>query len=274
MRHFLLVTALLLVSAPGFAKDRQRREVAGSSQADQQATEREARVACLNGDYAKGVALLSGLFVDSKDPNYLFNQGRCYEQNQRFEEAIGRFREYLRVGGISASDREAAERHIGECEALQAKRDAAAGPSVIPPAAPLPPAPEVAPAAPLAEAPAVSVASPAPAPSSPGSGLRLGGIVVASIGAAALVGGIVLNLKANSLADSIDPPSHTFSRDTESTRSSYETLAWISYGVGAAGIAAGAVLYVLGWSSSGDSKVAIFPMLAPGLAGAGLRSTF
>jgi hypothetical protein len=33
-------------------------------------------MACLSGDYTKGVAILSELFVDTKDPTYLFNQGR------------------------------------------------------------------------------------------------------------------------------------------------------------------------------------------------------
>jgi hypothetical protein len=40
--------------------------------------ERAARKACLSGDYAKGVEILSDLFIDTKDPVYLFNQGRCF----------------------------------------------------------------------------------------------------------------------------------------------------------------------------------------------------
>ena len=47
-------------------------------------------MACLSGDYTKGVAILSELFVDTKDPTYLFNQGRCFEQNRRYDDAIAR----------------------------------------------------------------------------------------------------------------------------------------------------------------------------------------
>jgi len=66
--------------------------------ASRQAQEREARKACLSGDYPKGVTILSDLFVDTKDPTFIFNQGRCFEQNRRYDDAIGRFQEYLRAG--------------------------------------------------------------------------------------------------------------------------------------------------------------------------------
>lgn len=93
-RHLLPILAVLLASAPSLAKEKSHGESAPSGdRADRQALEREARRACLSGEYVKGVALLSDLFVDSKDPNYIFNQGRCFEQNLRFEEAIGRFGE-------------------------------------------------------------------------------------------------------------------------------------------------------------------------------------
>ena len=91
-------------------------------------------MACLSGDYTKGVAILSELFVDTKDPTYLFNQGRCFEQNRRYEDAVARFEEYLRIaeGKLDAADRAAAEKHIG----LQrsASRPTEQGPSVSAPA--------------------------------------------------------------------------------------------------------------------------------------------
>jgi hypothetical protein len=46
--------------------------------------ERLARTACLSGDYAKGVALLAELYVSTRDIIYLFNQGRCFEQNGKY----------------------------------------------------------------------------------------------------------------------------------------------------------------------------------------------
>ena len=84
--------------------------------------ERAAKKACLNGEPAKGVELLTDLYVDSNDPTYIFNQGRCFEQNDRCEDAIVRFREHLRktIGG-SERDRADAEKHIADCEILLAK---------------------------------------------------------------------------------------------------------------------------------------------------------
>jgi hypothetical protein len=63
---FALVT-LLCAAGPAWA----------ASKANKQAKEDAARLACLNGDYGEGVAILSKLFVEHKDPTYIFNQGRC-----------------------------------------------------------------------------------------------------------------------------------------------------------------------------------------------------
>ena len=81
------------------------------------AREKAAQKACSLGDYQKGVDILADLLVGSDDPNYIYNQARCYEQNSRWEQAINRFREYLRKdASLSDSDRADAERHIDECE--------------------------------------------------------------------------------------------------------------------------------------------------------------
>jgi hypothetical protein len=54
--------------------------------------------ACAAGSVAEGVALLAGLYAQTKDPTYVYNQGRCYQQNGQLEPALNRFHEYLRVG--------------------------------------------------------------------------------------------------------------------------------------------------------------------------------
>jgi len=152
---------------------------------------------------------------------------------------------------------------------------------------------EAKPSAPETKAPATETALPPPAPvqaaqpgsaadvrqqpptTSSGSGLRIAGAVIAGVGGAGLITGIVLNLKANSLADSIDPPGHTFDRNTESTRQNYEIFSWVGYGVGAAGIAMGAILYGIGWWQSGRAgDVALIPMIGSELAGATIKGTF
>jgi hypothetical protein len=87
--------------------------------------QRAAKTACLSGDYAKGVGLLAELYVDTNDPMFIFNQGRCFEQNGRYEDAVTRFREYQRklVDAGRASDPEA-DRHVAECSAMLEKQKA------------------------------------------------------------------------------------------------------------------------------------------------------
>jgi hypothetical protein len=100
------------------------------------------------------------------------------------------------------------------------------------------------------------------------------GVVVASVGAAALIGGILFNLEANSVAKSIEPP-NIYQRNTESKRKNYETVSWVGYGVGAAGLVTGAVLYGIGLSKGSSSgKVALVPAVGPGLTGVALCGAF
>jgi hypothetical protein len=67
-----------------------------------------------------------------------------------------------------------------------------------------------------------------------------------------------------------------FNRDTDNSRKNYKTLGWGSYGVGAACLAGGSLLYYLGWHSGRDSgsSVALVPNVAPGMAGAVLTGAF
>jgi tetratricopeptide (TPR) repeat protein len=123
------------------------------------AKERAARMACLSGDYAKGVAILNELFVDFKDPSFIYNSGRCFEQNRRYDDAIARFQEYLRAGKkLSAADKADAQKHIVDCQDLldkQASKQALAAPVpavVPPPVEPAAPAPAVPASPPVASA--------------------------------------------------------------------------------------------------------------------------
>jgi hypothetical protein len=86
------------------------------------AKEKEAKKACALGDYQKGAEILTDLLVETNDPTYIYNQGRCYQQNGRCEQAINRFREYLRKAKrLSASDRAETESQINDCEESLAK---------------------------------------------------------------------------------------------------------------------------------------------------------
>jgi hypothetical protein len=237
--------------------------------ANREARERMARTACLAGDYSKGATILSQLFVETKDPNYIFNQARCFEQNAHCQEAISRFEEYLRVSK-SLTDEEKAEtqKHISDCQislAKQSGQPAAPAPvvQIAPPVAPL-----TATQAPVAPAPPVppgqvmdAQAGPGPAQVavSPGAGLRSAGIITAAVGGAALVAGVLLNLKVNSMASDFQGL-NGYSDSKESDRKTYQTLGWVSYGVGAACVATGAVLTILGLEGKqGSTSMAFMP---------------
>jgi anti-sigma factor RsiW len=237
--------------------------------------EKAAQKACALGDYQKGVDILADLLVGSDDPNYIYNQGRCYEQNSRWEQAINRFREYLRKdANLSDGDRAEAERHISDCEkALAQVAQAAQPPAVLPP----PVAPAEAPAPAPAPPPVTPDVSTKPAPptsdGSQGKGLRTAGIICAAVGLAAIGTGVGLALKTQDMSSDANKNGGT-TQAQENLRKSLETWGWVSYGVGAAAIATGAVLYIAGWPSDKSPNVALLPALAPDGASMVLRGRF
>lgn len=237
--------------------------------------DKAAKKACLTGDFRKGVEILTQLYIDTDDPTYLFNQGRCYEQNHQWQEALDAFREYKRkatkLTKAAAAD---TEKHMADCELFLAKEEAKKSAQLVP-ASPSPAGvvgdaaaqAEVPGGQPIASQPAAVVATvavPATPSENPGVGLRTLGGVLAGVGAASVLTGVLLNLKANSLADEIN---QHYSQSKVSTRSSYETWGYVVYGVGATAIVGGATLYYLGWRSARtlppNARVSLVPMLTP-----------
>jgi hypothetical protein len=254
--------------------------------------EKTARAACLAGDFQKGVEILSKLFVNSKDPNYIYNQGRCFEQNGRYQDAVTRFKEYLRVGKkISEEDKVETLKHIDDCSALLAAEKNQATPApTYQTYAPQQPGPGYAAPSPMWPAPG----SPGPttyAPNQPplsqpslqtsaqrssgdGSGLRLTGAITAGVGIAALVGGIVFNAKANGLVHDFQSVPNGYTPSESSDRDTYETLSWVGYGLGATCLVTGGVLYYLGVRSSHRDRISMVPTIAPGLAITSIQGSF
>lgn len=228
----------------------------------------KARKACLTGDYQSGLATLSELFVKTKEPIWIFNQGRCFEQNGKYEDAISRFEEYLRLTkGSMSKDRDAAEEHLVECQSKLAKTAALSPPppeTTPPPVTPPPPEPVTQ----ISEVKTVPVM-----PEQGGSGLRIAGITVGAIGVAALGGGLAFNLLANQVTKDLNKQGG-YDRDKASTRSTYQTLTWVGYGVGGACLLGGALLYTFGHRDADASSVALLPSLAPGQAGMSLQGAF
>jgi hypothetical protein len=77
--------------------------------------------------------------------------------------------------------------------------------------------------------------------------------------------GVLLDLKTHSLVN--DMYSTGYDAGKESSRKSYETWGWVSYGVGAAGIVAGITMYLLGRSrgeeAASGARVSLLPVVSP-----------
>ena len=262
-----------------------------------EAKERAAKKACLTGDATRGVAILVDLFIDTDDPTYIFNQGRCFEQGNRYEDAIGKFREYLRKAkDASAADKADAEKHIADCQKLLGKKEDQPPPPPPPPPPPEPtrakvvavPEPPPSTEATVPEPPRfteVTVRPPvrptdtepsggvnehatAAVPASGGSGLRVAGIVTLSVGAAALVVGLVTNLKYNSMVGDMQK---SYDPSVDDSAQTYHTLSMVGYGAGAACVVGGAILYYLGWRAG---QVSLAPVTVAGGGGAALMGAF
>jgi hypothetical protein len=267
----IAIVSILLASLPALAANKHGQQ------------EKTARKACLSGDYAKGVTILSDLFVETKDPTYIFNQGRCFEQNRRYDDAVARFEEYLRASGdkVSSEDRAAAEKHLADCKEKVAQEHPQqfAQPEPFPVLPPSPaPVRESAPRPEPATTPAAGSLA-ATSQAEPGKrrwGLITAGIVSGAVGIGGVVTGLVFNSKANSLITDWESKPGSYSTSSENDQKSYKTLAWVGYGVGAACIAAGALLIGFGAQSHTNSPgdVALVPTVGPGQMGAALTGAF
>jgi hypothetical protein len=98
--------------------------------------------------------------------------------------------------------------------------------------------------------------------------LRAAGIVTASVGAAALVAGMLLNFEYNSIVDRLP---NQYNPDDESRSHTYKTLAIVGYGAGAACLTGGALLYFFGRR---PGQVTVFPSVATTHLGAALGGSF
>ena len=96
-RKSLVLTALL-VDALAFGRVARADEPAAGQAANEDKRPTAALAACASGDVAKGIGILGELYAESRNPAYVFNQARCYQKNNKLEEARGAFTESLRLG--------------------------------------------------------------------------------------------------------------------------------------------------------------------------------
>lgn len=222
----------------------------------------------------KGVDLLSDLFLDTRDPTYIFNQGRCFQQNNRYEDAISRFREYLRKAtSITPQERADTERYIEECQRLLQAPQPPVSPTApqIPPAA----ASDGSSAPPPASAlPLVPVTSASATPTDSGRGLRIAGIGVGAAGLASVGIAVYYYTRARAMSDKVSSSDNPSAADQQAGKDA-ETMQWIFYTAGGASLVAGTVMYVLGSSSSRRGSVtSVSPVLGPSLVGLAAQGAF
>jgi hypothetical protein len=231
----------------------------------------EAKTACAAGDVQQAVRLLAELYTATNDPIWIFNQGRCYHQNNQLPLAEARFKEFLRknVNGPAEDSRDA-QNYINEIEAEIHKNDA--------------------------KSPATGGDTAGIAKSgeethdySKGRGLRYAGIGCGILGAAALASGIVFSLLTSTANQDVENKTRNDTVPSSAVHGSlqngpiYETLQWVGYGVGAASVITGAVLYYMGRKATEpapaaapqpEATVAVAPLLLTGGAGAVMHLSF
>jgi tetratricopeptide (TPR) repeat protein len=256
------------------------------------AKERAAKKACLSGDSDAGVAILTDLYVDTNDVNYIFNQGRCLEQSERCAEAIVRFHEYQRKtkdADIASDGR--AERHIADCEEFLKRAKDGERPS--------PSADASSPRRGSAASTALGRATDSHGPSSAGPGqeameashaqagvqaslpqtspgrvLRIAGEVTFAVGVAGVAAGLGFALAANHLTDELEAKPARYQPSKESSQANYATSSRVSYVAGAACLAGGALFYYLGWRKGREFSATLEPMVSAQSAGALVQVAF
>jgi hypothetical protein len=185
-----------------------------------------------------------------------------------------------------------ADGQVAECQATQSEGGCGSAPGAT--AAPAPPPPadaQPAPAAVLAPAAPdkpLPVAAPAgvaettlpqPPAAARGAGLRMGGIVVAAIGAAGIVTGVIFSLESQSVANEVtaDNAHRTYSRSKDNRGRVFSDLQWMGYTLGAALLVDGGFLYYLGWREAHSpvaDSLSFVPVVLPGGSGAVLQGSF
>lgn len=229
----------------------------------------EAKTACAAGDFQKGVRLLAELYTASVDPIWIFNQGRCYQQNDQLTQARSRFKEFLRKSqGMPGEDVREAQKYITEIEAELQRSQTAEKDS-----------PKTS-----AETAATLSASGAASPEAKaGRGLRYAGVGAIIAGGTALAAGVVFSVLVNKTAKDIEAQTSNPKgvdwaavNGKYSSGSRYETLQWVCYGIGAAASLAGGALYWMGTTVAEPrvSATHLFPVFMANGAGAGLHVVF
>lgn len=207
------------------------------------------------GKYDAAIAEYQAAYELAPLPAMLFNIAQAYRLKGDRRNAIEYYRRYLVAEPKGVGSDEARE-HLAT---LGATTDELESPPTEEPEEP-----------PSAE-PVVNVAAPGPAPPEDrpargGSGLRVAGLATASVGVALVGAGVFFGIQAKSASDDLsglDPGAgDAWDQSKYQRGESDERLMYVSYGVGAAAIVMGGVLYYLGarsGSSTSPTTVGVGP---------------
>jgi hypothetical protein len=259
--------------------------------ASREQREAEARRACAAGQVEKGIDILAELLVELGHPNYVYNQARCYQQNGRAEEAINRFREYLRSApNISAGERQRVEGFVTELETELARRRSLTNHGPQPEMTAPPPKTDTAPPVPPPptepEKPVAKVTESRGVPPESAQTLRRSALILGGVGVVGLAFGGFSSFKVHSLAQEqkdmfdaavrnkaiVDPAVY---QENKEAGERYEKLQWVGYGVGAAALVGAGICYLLATGNEAGSTTALLvPDLGPGRAGGLFRVAF
>jgi hypothetical protein len=96
--------------------------------------------------------------------------------------------------------------------------------------------------------------------------MRVGGIVTAVAGLAAVGAGVGFNLAERSLHNQMSSDASKNTTDNENRRSTYQAIGIIGYSIGAAALVTGTVLYIVGARKDAptDDRVSFAAEFTPG----------
>lgn len=240
--------------------------------------------------YKEAVDEYQAAYLISADPALLFNIAQSYRLADQPIEAVRFYRNYLR-NAPDAPNRADVEKRIADLEKQMADRERAknepAPPPVVTPApAPVAPPPVVAPAPAPVAPPVAPAPPPPPVPAAPPPEPRSIALPVTllAVGGVALAGGVVAGLMAKGKASKLEEAAKNrlqFDPKLESDGKLFNTVFIVAGSIGVVCAGVGAVLLATGSggqekraANGSSSSVALFPILGPGLQGAGARMTF
>lgn len=232
---------------------------AGGDKAEAEKRFQQAEALYKKREYLAAAAEYQAAFDLSRLPGLLYNVAQSYRLGGEKEKAAAAYRHFLE----QAPDHSLAPLARGHLEALERELAAARPPEE--------PKPSPAPAQPSAD---LVGTAPQPAPAR-GRGLRVAGLVSAGVGLVALGAALHYGIEAKKASDAITDNQEGWTAgllDRYDEGQSAETRMFILTGVGGFAVAAGGVLYYLGWRAGRAEVVPITP--AGGGAGAAVRARF